>query len=64
MFFIHGREEVGQTVGRFGRAQKEKAVRLLSSFVKKACRSATAAKYKEQCETSNTLIQKLGGKVN
>jgi len=55
---------LGSTYAVMEPPQKEKAVRLLSSFVKKACRSATAAKYKEQCETSNTLIQKLGGKVN
>jgi tetratricopeptide (TPR) repeat protein len=55
---------LGSTYAVMDPPQKEKAVRLLSSFVKRACRSANAAKYKEQCETSNTLIQKLGGKVN
>lgn len=55
---------LGSTYAVMEPPQKEKAVRLLSSFVKRACRSAQASKYKEQCETSNTLIQKLGGKVN
>lgn len=55
---------LGSTYAVMDPPQKEKAVRLLSSFVKRACRSAQATKYKEQCETSNTLIQKLGGKVN
>jgi tetratricopeptide (TPR) repeat protein len=55
---------LGSTYAVMDPPQKEKAVRLLSSFVKRACRSAQAAKYKEQCETSNSLIQKLGGKVN
>ncbi len=55
---------LGSTYAVMDPPQKEKAVRLLSSFVKRACRSASAAKYKEQCETSNSLIQKLGGKVN
>ncbi len=55
---------LGSTYAVMEPPQKEKAVRLLSSFVKRACRSAKAAQYKEQCETSNTLIQKLGGKVN
>jgi tetratricopeptide (TPR) repeat protein len=55
---------LGSTYAVMDPPQKEKAVRLLSSFVKRACRSANAAKFKEQCETSNTLIQKLGGKVN
>jgi len=55
---------LGSTYAVMEPPQKEKAVRLLSSFVKRACRSANAAKFKEQCETANTLIQKLGGKVN
>ena len=55
---------LGSTYAVMDPPQKEKAVRLLSSFVKRACRSANAAKFKEQCETSNSLIQKLGGKVN
>jgi len=55
---------LGSTYAVMEPPQKEKAVRLLSSFTKRACRSASAAKYKEQCETSSSLIQKLGGKVN
>lgn len=55
---------LGSTYAVMEPPQKEKAVRLLSSFVKRACRSAQATKYKAQCETSNSLIQKLGGKVN
>jgi tetratricopeptide (TPR) repeat protein len=55
---------LGSTYAVMEPPQKEKAVRLLSSFVKRACRSASAAKFKEQCETASTLIQKLGGKVN
>lgn len=54
---------LGSTYAVMDPPQKEKAVRLLSSFTKRACRSANAAKFKEQCETSNSLIQKLGGKV-
>ena len=42
--------------------QKEKAVRLLSSFNKRACRSGKAQKeFKSQCEESSDLVQKLGG---
>ncbi|MBK7581411.1 MAG: tetratricopeptide repeat protein [Myxococcales bacterium] len=55
---------LGSTYAVMDPPQKEKAVRLLSSFVKRACRSAKAAQFKEQCESANTLIQKLGGKVN
>ncbi len=55
---------LGSTYAVMDPPQKEKATRLLKSFVKRACRSASAAKFKEQCETANTLIQKLGGSVN
>jgi tetratricopeptide (TPR) repeat protein len=55
---------LGSTYAVMEPPQKEKAVQLLSSFVKRACRSASATKYKEQCETANSLIQKLGGRVN
>jgi hypothetical protein len=42
--------------------QKEKAVRLLNSFTKRVCKGAQAAeKFKDQCQTANDLIQKLGG---
>jgi tetratricopeptide (TPR) repeat protein len=55
---------LGSTYAVMDPPQKEKANRMLSSFVKRACRSAQAAKFKEQCATANALIQKLGGKVN
>lgn len=53
---------LGSTYAVMKPPQKEKAVRLLNSFNKRACRSSKAAeKYKEQCATSNDLVQKLGG---
>ena len=55
---------LGSTYAVMDPPRKEKAVRLLKQFQKRACRSAKAAKYKEQCQTSQALIQKLGGKVN
>jgi tetratricopeptide (TPR) repeat protein len=55
---------LGSTYAVMEPPQKEKAVQLLTSFQKRACRSASATKYKEQCETANSLIQKLGGRVN
>jgi tetratricopeptide (TPR) repeat protein len=55
---------LGSTYAVMEPPQKEKAVRLLSSFTKRACKGANAAKFKEQCETSSSLIQQLGGKVN
>jgi len=51
---------LGSTYAVMDPPQKEKALRLLNSFNKRACRGANASKFKEQCETSNALIQKLG----
>jgi tetratricopeptide (TPR) repeat protein len=41
--------------------QKEKAVRLLKSFTKRACAGSNNKKYKEQCETAGSMLQQLGG---
>jgi hypothetical protein len=40
--------------------QKEKAVRLLNQFTKRVCRGQGATKFKEQCEATSSLLQKLG----
>ncbi len=55
---------LGSTYAVMDPPEKAKAVRLLSSFSKRACRSSNAKKFKEQCTTASALIQKLGGKVN
>lgn len=55
---------LGSTYAVLNPPQKEKAVRLLTEFSKRVCRGGRARKYKEQCETTAALIQKLGGKVN
>ncbi len=55
---------LGSTYAVMNPPQKEKAVRLLKSFTKRACKSAQAMKFKAQCETSSSLIQDLGGKVD
>ncbi len=55
---------LGSTYAVMDPPEKAKAVRLLSSFSKRACRGAHAKKFKEQCETASALVQKLGGKVN
>jgi tetratricopeptide (TPR) repeat protein len=52
--------ELGSTYAVMDPPQKEKAVRLLDQFTKKTCRGAQAAKFKEQCEQSASLVQKLG----
>lgn len=51
---------LGSTYASLEPPQKEKALRLLQSFQKRACRSAQATKFKEQCETASSLVQKLG----
>jgi len=40
--------------------QKERAVRLLNTFTKRVCKGAAAKKFEEQCQTSQSLLQKLG----
>lgn len=44
--------------------QKEKAIQMLKAFVKRACRSANATKYKDECADANSRIQQLGGKID
>ncbi|MFO7179920.1 MAG: tetratricopeptide repeat protein [Pseudomonadota bacterium] len=51
---------LGSTYAVMDPPQKEKAVRLLEQFTKRVCRGAGSQKFKEQCETSASLIQKLG----
>lgn len=51
---------LGSTYAIMDPPQKEKAVRLLDQFTKKVCRGSAAAKFKEQCEESASLVQKLG----
>lgn len=51
---------VGSTYAVMDPPQKEKALRLLNQFTKRACRGGQASKFKEQCEISASLIQKLG----
>ena len=53
---------LGSTYAVMDPPQKEKAVRLLGSFAKRVCRGAQSQKYKEQCETAQSLVQKLGGR--
>ena len=55
---------LGSTYAVMDPPRKEKAVRLLKSFNKRACKGRSAEKFKEQCATSASLIQKLGGQMN
>jgi len=51
---------LGSTYAVMEPPQKDKALRLLNSFTKGACRGGNAKKFKDQCATANGLIQKLG----
>lgn len=53
---------LGSTYAVMDPPQKEKAARLLGSFSKRVCRGGQAQKFKEQCETAQSLVQKLGGR--
>jgi tetratricopeptide (TPR) repeat protein len=52
---------LGSTYAVADPPQKEKALAKLNAFQKRACRSANATKFKDQCESAQALIQKLGG---
>lgn len=52
---------LGSTYAVMDPPKKDNAVRLLKSFNKRACKSKDAIKFKQQCETSNALVAKLGG---
>ena len=51
---------LGSTYAALEPPQKEKASRLLNQFTKRVCRGAGATKFKEQCESTSSLLQKLG----
>jgi tetratricopeptide (TPR) repeat protein len=52
--------DLGSTYATMDPPQKEKAVRLLNTFTKRVCKGAKAKVFQEQCETSSSLLQKLG----
>jgi tetratricopeptide (TPR) repeat protein len=54
---------LGSTYAVMDPPKKEKASRLLKSFQKRACKSAKAKQFREQCETSQSLIQTLGSQI-
>jgi tetratricopeptide (TPR) repeat protein len=51
---------LGSTYAAMEPPRKEKALQLLNQFTKRTCRSGNSAKWKEQCEQTASLIQKLG----
>jgi len=52
--------DLGSTYATMDPPQKERAVRLLNTFTKRVCKGAAAKKFEEQCQTSQSLLQKLG----
>jgi len=51
---------LGSTYAAMEPPQKEKALRLLNAFTKRICKGAQAMKFKDECEETQSLIQKLG----
>jgi tetratricopeptide (TPR) repeat protein len=51
---------LGSTYATTEPPQKEKALRLLNQFTKRVCKGAQALKFKDECEETQSLIQKLG----
>lgn len=52
--------DLGSTYATMDPPQKERAVRLLNQFTKRVCRGAGSKKFQEQCESTSSLLQKLG----
>lgn len=52
---------LGSTYAVMDPPKKQKALELLKSFDKRACKSAKREKFKSQCETASSLVQRLGG---
>jgi len=51
---------LGSTYASMEPPQKEKALRLLNAFTKRVCKGAQAMKFKDECEQTQSMIQKLG----
>lgn len=53
---------LGSTYAVMNPPQKDKAIRLLKSFNKRVCSGSKGKdQFRDQCETSSSLVQKLGG---
>ena len=52
---------LGSTYAVIEPPRKQEAISMLKAFSTRACRGGSAAKYKDQCEQSQSLIAKLGG---
>lgn len=55
--FEIGALHVEPSVASASPASKEKAVRLLTTFSRRVCRGAAAAKYKQHCERAHSLLE-------
>jgi tetratricopeptide (TPR) repeat protein len=69
-FFDEGSPEVAYEIGAIyaaasaspaapGESHRQKAIRILTQFIKRTCRGSAAVKYKEQCELSPIMVQLL-----
>lgn len=55
---------LGSTYAQLDPPRKQEAINMLKGFYLRACKSARAATYKTECETSTTLVTRLGGSLN
>lgn len=51
---------LGSSYLRLEPPEPERAARLLTVFVKRVCKGSAAARYREQCEISQMMLQRLG----
>lgn len=52
---------LGAAYANMNPPRKQEAVQMLKGFSTRACRGQSAIKYKSECETSQTLIARMGG---
>ncbi|EYF07426.1 tetratricopeptide repeat protein [Chondromyces apiculatus] len=52
---------LGSTYAKLEPPRKQEAIQMLKGFSNRACKGSKAAIYKTECDTSNSLLAKLGG---
>lgn len=52
---------LGSTYATLDPPRKQEAIQMLKGFTARACKGAKAASYKTECDTSQTLLARLGG---
>ncbi len=52
---------LGSTYAQLKPPRTQEAIQMLKGFTQRACKGAKAAQYKTECETSQSLVARLGG---